>query len=120
MAAGEVNQFQGQERRQARRYDVLLPVVVQAAARQCCSARSRDISTGGTYLFVESDDLFPGTKVELTLSFPKELTGGTGMLMRAHGQIIRVDRYSGDETRRLGVAVVFDTYDLIPSTSPNC
>ena len=120
MAAAEASQLQGQERRQARRYDVLLPVIVQAAARQCYSARSRDLSTSGTYLFVESDDLLPGTKVELTLSFPKELTGGSGMLMRAHGKIVRVDRSSVDETRPFGVAVVFDTYDLIPSTSPNC
>ena len=120
MATGEANQFPGQARRAARRYDVLLPVIVQAAARQCCSARSRDISTGGTYLFVESDDLFPGTKVELTLSLPKELTGGTGALMRASGKIIRVDRFSGDETRRMGVAVMFETYDFIRSTSPSC
>jgi PilZ domain len=120
MATGEANQFPEQERRTARRNDVLLPVVLQAAARQRCSARSRDISTGGTYLFVESDDLLPGTTVELTLSFPKELTGGAEMLMRARGKIIRVDKSSGDETRLLGVAVVFDTYDLIPSTSPSC
>jgi hypothetical protein len=119
VATGIANEFpvDRQERRAASRYDVLLPVIVQAPGQQCCSARSRDISTGGTYLFVESDHLYPDTNVELTLTLPNTLTGGAAVLMRALGKIIRVDRFS---VRRMGVAVVFETYDFIPSTSPNC
>jgi hypothetical protein len=122
MATGITDEFrlEKQERRAANRYEVLLPVVVQAAAQQCCSARSRDISTGGAYLFVESDQLSADTNVELTLSLPKELTGRAGMLLRAYGKIIRVDRFTADGTRRMGVAVAFETYDFIPSTLPHC
>jgi hypothetical protein len=109
-----------QERRATKRHEVLLPVVVQAASQQCCSARSRDISTGGAYLFIESDKLAADTNVQLTLFLPKELIGETGVVMRVFGKIIRVDRLSGDETRRMGAAVVFETYDFIPLTSPSC
>jgi hypothetical protein len=122
MATGITNNFRSerQERRAAMRHEVLLPVIVQAAAQQCCSARSKDISTGGAYLFVESDQLSADTNVQLTLWIPNEVTGGIGVLMRVFGKIIRVDRLSGDETRRMGVAVVFETYDFIPLTSPSC
>ena len=112
--------FEGQERRATKRHQVWLPIVVQAASQQCCSARSRDISTGGAYLLVESDELAADTNVQLTVFLPKEIIGGEAMVMRVFGKIIRVDRLSGDETRRMGVAVVFETYDFIPWTSPSC
>jgi hypothetical protein len=105
------------ERRAAKRHEVLLPVIVRAAAQQCCSARIRDVSTGGAYLFVESDELSVDTNVQLTLSLPKEITAGMGALMLVFGKIIRVDRLSEDETQPIGVAVVFDTYHFIPLTS---
>lgn len=95
-------------------------MIVQAPGQQCCSPRSKDISTGGAYLFIESGQLFACTELELTLALPNTLTGGADVLMRALGKIIRVDRFSGDETRRMGIAVVFETYDFIPSTSPSC
>jgi PilZ domain len=81
-----------QERRATKHHEVLLPVIVQAKAQQCCSARSRDLSTGGAYLFLESDRLSADTNVELTLFLPKEITGGAGVLMRAFGKVIRVDK----------------------------
>jgi hypothetical protein len=122
MATGIANKLpvEKQERRAASRYDVLLPVIVRFPGHRCCSARSRDISTGGAYLFIESDYLYPDTNVELTLTLPNELTGRAGVLMRALGKVIRVERFSDDETQRMGVAVVFETYDFIPSTSPSC
>jgi hypothetical protein len=108
------------ERRATKRYPALLPVVVQAVSQRCCSARSRDISTGGVYLFVEADQMAADTHVQLTLFLPRELIGGAGVLMRAFGTIIRVDTLSEDESRRMGVAVAFETYDFIPMTSPSC
>jgi len=122
MATGITDKFRSgrQGRRVAKRLEVLAPVIVQALAQQCCCARSKDISTGEAYLFVESDQLSVDTKVELTLSLPKELTGGAELLMRAFGTIIRVDRLSGDETRRIGVAVVFEKCDFIPLASASC
>lgn len=112
--------FERQERRATKRHQILLPIVVQASSQQCCSARSRDISTGGAYLLVESDNLAADTDVQLTVFLPKEIIGGAAMVMRVFGKIIRVDRLSGDETRRMGAAVVFETYDFIPLTSPSC
>lgn len=108
------------ERRASYRYDVLVPVIVRIPGQQSRSARSKDVSTGGAYLLTESTDLLPGTQLELTLTLPKDVTGGAGALVRASGKIVRVDKCDPEGERRTGVAVVFETYDFFPSTFPSC
>jgi len=105
------------ERRQAGRYSIFLPVIVHTARQQSRNARSKNVSTRGVYLFLESDDnLLPGTELDLTLTLPKEVTAGAEVLVRAHGRAVRVDKSAG----RLGLAVVFETCDFIRSPSPCC
>jgi hypothetical protein len=108
------------ERRASYRYDVLLPVIIRIPGQQSRSARSKDVSTGGVYLLIESSDLLPGTELEMTLTLPKDVTGGAGALVRASGRIVRVDKCDADTTVRTGVAVVFEKYDFFPSTFPSC
>lgn len=108
------------ERRAATRYDLSLPVIVQTAAQQFCIARSKDVSTGGVYLLVDSDDLLLGTELKLILALPKEVTHGAEVLVRASGRTVRVDRFGQDGPGSMGVAVAFETYEFIRSTSPNC
>jgi hypothetical protein len=121
MATGIVSKSseERRERRAANRYDLILPVVVQTAGQQSCSARSRDVSTGGIYLILESDEnLLPETELYLTVTFPKEITGDDEVLLRAHGKAIRIDKFGQDGTGGVGVAVVFKRRDFIRSTSP--
>jgi PilZ domain-containing protein len=109
------------ERRKASRYNLFLPVVVRTARQETWSARSKDVSTRGVYLIVESDDnLLTGTELDLTLTLPKEVTGGANVLVRAHGRAVRVDKSAGQGTGDMGLAVAFETCDFIRSTSPYC
>jgi hypothetical protein len=109
---------EGRERRASRRYGLLLPVIVKTATQQFCIARSKDVSMGGAYLVVEADDLLVGTDLDLILTLPKEVGGGAEMLVCAHGRTIRVDRFGGDWAGGIGIAVAFERYEFIRSTSP--
>jgi len=121
MATGIVSKssVEGHKRRAANRYNLMLPVMVQTAGQPSRSARSKDVSTAGIYLVLESDDnLLPETELCLTVTFPKEITGEDEVLLRAHGKAIRVDKFGQGGTGRVGVAVVFKRRDFIRSTSP--
>jgi hypothetical protein len=108
------------ERRATNRYELTLPVIIQTAGQPSRSARSKDVSTGGIYLVLESDDsLLPGAELYLTVTLAKEVAGEDEVLLRAHGKAIRVDRLGeGGTGSSMGVAVVLKTHDFTRSTSP--
>jgi len=82
------------ERRTTNRYELTLPVIVQTAGQPSRSARSKDVSTGGIYLVLESDDnLLPGTELYLTVTLAKEVAGEDQVLLRAYGKALRIDRF---------------------------
>ncbi|PYU19164.1 MAG: hypothetical protein DMG32_24980 [Acidobacteria bacterium] len=121
MAKIGVNQTQveREERRKASRYSLFLPVIVRTARQQSWTARSKDVSARGAYLFVESDDdLLPGTELDLTLTLTKEVTTGAEALVCAHGKAVRVDKSVREGTGHVGLAVAFETYDF--TRSPLC
>ena len=109
-----------QERRKSRRYTLSLPVVV-AAGQQSVKATSRDVSTGGVYLIVESkDNLAAGAELDLTLTLPQQVvTSDELVLVRAHGKAVRVDALSDNGNSGAGVAVVFETHHFLRSNSVN-
>jgi len=109
------------ERRTTNRYELMLPVIVETAGQASRSARSKDVSTGGIYLVLESDDnLLPGTELYLTVTLAKEIEGEDEVLLRAYGKAIRIDRLGeGGTGSSMGVAVVLKTHDFSRSTSPH-
>jgi len=122
VATTRAKQAQGasHERRKTNRYSLLLPATIRTTSQQSWTARSKDVSARGAYLFVESDDdLFPGTDLELTLTltFPEDIAGGSEVLVAAHGKVIRVDKSAGRGTGQMGLAVAFQTYDFMRSES---
>jgi hypothetical protein len=122
MATDMISNFSEEthERRATNRYELALPVIVQTAGQPSRSARSKDVSTGGIYLVLESDDnLLPGTELYLTVTLAKEIAGEDEVLLRAHGKAIRIDRLGeGGTGSSMGVAVVLKTHDFTRSTSP--
>jgi PilZ domain len=103
------------ERRNARRYDLSLPVNVRVPISRepkPQSGRTRDISTRGVYFTVQND-LAPGAEVDFTLTLPAEITRGTEVFVRAHGRVVRVDKRSDDEHDATGIAAVIERYDII-------
>ncbi|HLK03180.1 MAG TPA: PilZ domain-containing protein [Candidatus Acidoferrum sp.] len=103
------------ERRNARRYDLSLPVVVRIPTERANgnqAGKTRDISTRGLY-FVIDQDLESGSEIDITLTLPAEITHSTEVFVRAIGKVVRVERRGEDGELRMGVAAVIERYDII-------
>jgi len=103
------------ERRTARRYDLSLPVSIRVPIDRETTPRSgetRDISTRGVYLIVDSD-LGTGAELDLTMTLPAEVTGGTAVFIRAIGKVVRVEKPRESESQRVGVAAVIERYEIV-------
>ncbi len=103
------------ERRNARRYDLYLPVVVRIPTERQNgnqNGKTRDISTRGLY-FVIDQDLEAGSELDITLTLPAEITHSTEVFVRALGKVVRVERRGEDGELRMGVAAVIERYDII-------
>ena len=103
------------ERRTARRYDLSLPVSIRVALENEAvlhTGKTRDISTRGVY-FVFDDGLNAGAELDLTMTLPAEVTGGTEVLIRATGKVVRVDDRGDGVDHRVGVAAVIERYEIV-------
>ena len=103
------------ERRTSRRYDLSLPVLVRVPTEKAIDSqkgRTRDISPRGLY-FVMDHDLQTGSRQDLVLTLPTEVTSGTEVLVHALGKVLRVEPRIEDGNTRLGVAAIIERYDIV-------
>jgi len=104
-----------EERRNARRYDLTLPVSIRIPAERLVGrqeGKTRDISTRGLY-FVIAQELDAGSHLDITLTLPAEITRGTDVFVRAQGKVVRVEHRVEDGEPRMGVAAVIERYDIV-------
>jgi c-di-GMP-binding flagellar brake protein YcgR len=107
------------ERRTARRYDLKLPVIIRIPMDKdgaASNGKTRDISTRGVY-FIVRDDLSAGAELDLTMTLPAEVTGGTEVFIRAMGKVVRVEKRSEDGEPRVGVAALIERYEIVRNES---
>jgi hypothetical protein len=102
------------ERRNARRYDLSLPVMVRIPSEvaDLQEGKTRDISTRGLYFLIEQE-LQAGSELDITLTLPPEVTHGSEVFVRAAGKVVRVEPRTEARNMRLGVAAVIERYDII-------
>jgi len=102
------------ERRNARRYDLALPIMIRipSEATDLQSGQTRDISTRGLYFLIEQD-LAAGSELDITLTLPAEITRGSEVFVRAAGKVVRVESRTEAGSARLGVAAVIERYDIV-------
>lgn len=103
------------ERRTSRRYDLSLPLLVRIPTDKMVDSqkvKTRDISPRGLY-FVMDQDPQPGTRLDLVLTLPTEVTSGTEVLVHALGKVLRVEPRIEDGNTRMGVAAVIERYDIV-------
>ena len=104
------------ERRTARRYDLSLPVMIRVPLEKEASSlrngKTRDISTRGVYFLIDND-LNAGAELDLTMTLPAEVTGGTEVFVRAIGKVVRVENRAETGDKRVGVAAVIERYEII-------
>jgi hypothetical protein len=103
------------ERRIARRYDLSLPVIIRIPVEKEISSRNgktRDVSTRGVYFLIDQD-LSAGTEIDITLTLPSEVTRGSEVFVRGMGKVVRVEKKPENGSSRVGVAAVFERYEII-------
>jgi c-di-GMP-binding flagellar brake protein YcgR len=96
------------ERRRARRYDLILPVTIQASTGNdptSLNGETLDISTRGVYLTVDHD-LRVGMKVGLTMRMPNRVAGGMEVLICAIAQVVRVEKRPQKPIRNVGIGAI--------------
>jgi c-di-GMP-binding flagellar brake protein YcgR len=97
------------ERRRARRYDLILPVTIQAStgnAPTSLSGETLDISTRGVYLTVDRN-LRVGMTLGLTMRMPNRVLDGMEVLICAVAQVVRVENRPEKPIRNVGIAAIF-------------
>jgi hypothetical protein len=105
------------DRRTARRYDLSLPVLIRLPVeRDARSGKTRDISTRGVYFVIE-DRFTAGTELDLTMTLPAEVTGGTEVFIRAIGKVVRVEKGPGNDDHQVGVAALIQRYEIVRNES---
>jgi hypothetical protein len=103
------------ERRNARRYDLSLPVIIRVPVDKETESRNgktRDISTRGLYFTIDKD-LGAGAELDITLTLPSEVTRGIEVFIRALGKVVRVDKMQENGSGRIGVAAVIERYEIV-------
>jgi PilZ domain-containing protein len=103
------------ERRTSRRYDLSLPVLVRVPTEKALDSqkgKTRDISPRGLY-FVMDHDPQTGSRLDLVLTLPTEVTSGTEVLVHALGKVLRVEPRIEDGNTRMGVAAIIERYDIV-------
>ena len=102
------------ERRNARRYDLSLPILIRVAQgmAETQKGKTRDISTRGLY-FVVDQDLRDGSELDIMLTLPAEMTNGEEVLVKASGKVVRVEERLEDGSLRRGVAAIIERYDIM-------
>jgi hypothetical protein len=102
-------------RRTARRYELSLPVIVRGPFDKeaaSLTGKTRDISSQGVYFTIDNN-LSAGVRLDLTMILPAEVTGGTEVLIKATGRVIRVDARSVDGAQKVDVAAILERYEMI-------
>ena len=105
------------DRRTARRYDLSLPVIVgpPAGSRTASqTGKTRDISARGVYFTINSD-LDTNSILNFKMPLPSEATDGSEVFIKATGRVIRVDKRSGIDNEKVGVAAVFEMHEIVRS-----
>jgi hypothetical protein len=103
------------DRRVARRFDLSLPVIVRTPIDRdvdSWTGKTREISNRGVYFTIDNN-LSAGAELELTITLPADVTGGTVVFIRATGTVIRVDKRSGNCDQEVNVAAAFEKYEIV-------
>lgn len=97
------------EQRGKRRVRSKVRATVRAATRSI-SAETRDISTGGMFLY--ADETFPvGSEIQIVLMLPRELGLVTDRMVCCHATVLRIEPPNPDGKQ--GIAAMIDRFALM-------
>ena len=114
-AAGVILMSDGSERREARRFNMNLPLRVfsrEAKGREL-NAQTRDLSYQGLYFLTEAD-FEVGSEIDFVITLPQQVTQSGDVNIRCQGKIVRVET---TESGRMGVAAKIARYEFLPAAA---
>ena len=98
-----------QDQRAKRRVKTKVRATVKAATKNV-TAETRDISTGGMFLY--ADDSFQvGSEIQIVLMLPRELGLVTDRMVCCHATVLRVEE--PNQEGKKGIAAVIDRFALM-------
>lgn len=109
------------ERRTARRYNLSLPIIIRVVVQGNAglqTGKTPDISIKGAF-FTINQDLSTGAELNLTITFPSKLTGGTETCIRTKGKIVRLDKPATNGDQPTGVVAAIERYEIVRNKRPS-
>lgn len=95
-----------------RRFDMRLPAIVRIESATELQTETQNVSARGVFFYVDRE-LSPGTKLEVTLTFPPHITLTDAVKVRFKARVIRVE--SPLPSARIGVAALIENYEFLRS-----
>src|SRR5271166_5552385 len=94
-----------QERRMMRRFDMRLPALVRLEGSNEVQTETQNVSARGVFFYLDRP-VEPGTKLEVTLTFPPHITLTDAVRVRFTACVIRVE--SPLPSQRIGTAATIE------------
>lgn len=95
-----------------RRFDMRLPAVVRLEGTSEFQTETQNVSARGVFFYLDHS-VSPGTKLEVTLTFPPHITLTDAVRVRFSARVIRVDIPL--PSARIGVAAMIEDYEFLRS-----
>ena len=105
----------GSERREARRFNMTLPMRVLPRERHQneLQGQTRDVSYRGLY-FLADAKFEPGSEIDFVLTLPQQVSANGDVSIRCQGEIVRVEP---TENGRVGIAAKINRYEFVNAAS---
>ena len=102
------------ERRSMRRFDMRLPAAIRISSGngEEWLTETQNVSARGLY-FYATQSLAPGTRLEVTLTFPPQITFTDSIRVRFTARVVRVE--PGGLAGRTGIAAAIEEYEFLRS-----
>jgi hypothetical protein len=105
-----------EERRAMRRFDMRLPAIVKVADASVDEllTETQNVSARGVFLYLDRS-LAPGSRVQVTLTFPPHVTLTEALRVRFTARVVRAE--APLPASRVGIAVVIEEYEFLGSAA---
>lgn len=100
------------ERRSLRRFSMKLPAAVKVSGIPCeFPTETENVSGCGIFFYLDRW-MAEGVRIEITMSFPAEVTMTEPLRVRLLARVVRVE--SEEWAKRVGVAAAIEEYEYVP------
>lgn len=98
------------EQRTIRRFNMQIPVIVQAKDGEAIEGTTRDVSARGVFILMNAE-MEEDSPLEFTLTLPAEITMTRSVRVHCTGRVLRVAR---QDDGPVGVVAMIDNYRFVP------